>query len=174
MRDKKRKVLAIDPGTKYMGIALLEGEQLLYHGVKVFKNRTSPHAILQEGRRIILRLIRDLKPHTLVVEKTFFANNRNSSLVNVLADEIKVIGRRKRLKVIGFAPNTVKKAICGNGRASKGEVCRVVVSKYPELAVYFNQDRKWKEKYHQNMSDAVAVGMTFLYFDNQHRMKCTV
>jgi len=36
-----------------------------------------------------------------------------------------------------------------------------VVSKFPELNVYFNQDHKWKEKYHQNMTDAVALGLTY-------------
>jgi Holliday junction resolvasome RuvABC endonuclease subunit len=74
-------------------------------------------------------------------------------------DEIKAIGRRKGLEVKGFAPSTVKKAICGNGRASKKEVARVIVSKYPELKVYLTQDRVWKELYHQNMFDAVALGM---------------
>lgn len=89
----------------------------------------------------------------------FFANNRSASLLNVFVDEIKAIGRRKRLKVISYASSTVKKFICGNGRASKKELARVVVSKYPELKVYLTQDRAWKEKYHQNMFDAVALGM---------------
>ncbi len=34
-----------------------------------------------------------------------------------------------------------------------------IVSKYPELKVYINNDRKWKERYHQNMFDAVALAM---------------
>jgi len=34
-----------------------------------------------------------------------------------------------------------------------------VVAKYPELKVYLTQDRAWKEKYHQNMFDVVALGM---------------
>jgi hypothetical protein len=38
-------------------------------------------------------------------------------------------------------------------------VARVIVSKCPELKVYFTQDRAWKELYHQNMFDAVALGM---------------
>jgi crossover junction endodeoxyribonuclease RuvC len=74
-------------------------------------------------------------------------------------DEIKAIGKRKGLKVKSFAPSTVKKAICGNGRASKKEVARVIASKYPELKVYLTQDRAWKEEFHQNMFDAVALGM---------------
>jgi len=51
------------------------------------------------------------------------------------------------------------KKIFGNGRASKKKVARVIVSKYPELKVYITQDRAWKEQYHQNMFDAVALAL---------------
>ena len=53
----------------------------------------------------------------------------------------------------------MKKFTCGNGKASKREVARVVVSRFPELRVYLTQDRAWKERFHQNMFDAVAVGV---------------
>jgi len=78
--------------------------------------------------------------------------------LNTFTDEIKAIGKRKGLRVVGYAPSTLKKAVCGNGRASKREVARVIVSKYPELKVYLTQDSAWKEEYHQNMFDAVALG----------------
>ncbi len=155
----KTRILAIDPGTRDMGVALLEDDKLIYHGVKSIKKRTTPHETLEVGRKIVFRLIKDLRPHILVVEKTFFKNNRNASLLNVFYDEIMAIGKRKRLKVRSYAPNTVKKFICGDGRASKEDVAKVIVSKYPELKVYISQDRKWKERYHQNMFDAVALGL---------------
>jgi hypothetical protein len=43
-------------------------------------------------------------------------------------------------------------------------VARVIVSKYPELKVYLTQDRAWKEEYHQNMFDAVALGVMALKY----------
>jgi crossover junction endodeoxyribonuclease RuvC len=156
---KHRKILAVDPGTRYMGIAYLEGKKALYHGVKVIPTKKNPHDTLREGRKIILRLIRDLKPQVLAVEKTFFAHNRNSALLNVFIKEILAVGKRKGLKVVAYAPSTVKKHITGNGWANKKEVARVIVSGYPDLKVYLNQDRGWKERYHQNMFDAVAVGL---------------
>jgi crossover junction endodeoxyribonuclease RuvC len=159
MRCAKMKILAIDPGTREMGIALLEGPSLVYHGVKIIKNRRSAHEILGEGRRIILRLLNDFRPAVLVVEKTFFASKR-SALLNVFADEIRALGKRKGLKVVSFAPNTVKKFISGNGRASKEEVAQVIVARFPELKVYLSQDRKWKLRYHENMFDAVALALT--------------
>jgi len=159
MPKKDPKILAIDPGTREIGIAFLEEGKLIYYGVKIIGKRKSPSEALKEGRKIVLRLIMDFKPKTLVLEKAFFANNRSAALLNVFVDEIRAIGRRKGLKVMSFAPSTVKKFICGNGRASKKEVARVIVSKYPELKVYLTQDRAWKEQYHQNMFDAVALGM---------------
>ena len=159
MKKNHSRILAIDPGTRAMGIAFLDDSKLIYHGVKTIKKGKSPQETLKTGKRIILRLIEDFRPNTLVVEKAFFANNRNATLLNVLVDEIKLIAQRKRLKVLSFAPNTVKKQICGYGRASKMDVARVIVSKFPELKVYLTQDRDWKERYHQNMFDAVALGM---------------
>lgn len=159
MLKNNPKVLAIDPGTRKMGVAFLGKGKLIYHGVKVIKKCKSPHETLKEGRKIVLRLINDFKPKILVVEKAFFSNNRNASLLNVFVDEIKSIAKRKKLTYLSYAPSTVKKYICGNGRASKDEVARVIVSKFPELKVYLAQDRAWKELHFQNMFDAVALGI---------------
>lgn len=159
MKSNNDRILAIDPGTREMGVAFLEGGKLIYHGVKVIRKKRSPHERLQAGREIVLRLIKDFRPAILVVEKTFFARNRNTSLLNVFADEIVAIGKRKGLKVKAFAPSTMKKAIAGNGHATKEEVAGVVVARFPELKVYLTQDRKWKERFHQNMFDAVALAM---------------
>jgi len=60
---------------------------------------------------------------------------------------------------MAFAPSTVKEFITGNGRATKAEVARVLVLKFPELRVFLTQDRAYKERFHMNMFDAVAVGM---------------
>jgi len=162
MAKSHPRILAIDPGTREMGIALLEGRKLIYHGVKQIKSAPSPAERLREARQVVMTLLKDFRPQTLVVEKAFFANNRNASLLNVLVDEIRALGRRRGLKVLSFAPSTVKKHICGNGRASKKEVARAVVARYPELKVYLTQDRAWKESYHQNMFDAVALALSAL------------
>ena len=158
-REFGEKILAIDPGTRNIGFALLDKGQLVHYGVKTIVRVGSPSEKLKQGRRIILRLINDFRPEILVVEKTFFANNRNSVLLNVFADEIKMVGKRKGLNVQSLAANSVRKLICGNGAASKDDVARAVVSRYPELKPFLTSDRRWKETYHRNMFDAVALGM---------------
>lgn len=157
------KILAIDPGTRNIGFALLDKGQLVHYGVKTIRQMNSPHEKLREGRRIILRLINDFGPQLLMVEKTFFANNRNSALLNVFADEIKAVGKRKGLKVQSLAANSVRKLICGNGAASKDDVARAVVSRYPELKPFLTSDKRWKETYQRNMFDAVALAIAAAY-----------
>lgn len=142
-----------------MGIAVLDGEELIYHGVKTFSRGRSPHEALQRARMVIARLLADFKPTVLAIEKAFIGRNRSAALLNVFVDEIQYLGKRAGLQVVALAPSTVKKRVTGNGHATKEEIAKAVVARYPELKVYLSQDRKWKESFHANMFDAVAVGL---------------
>jgi crossover junction endodeoxyribonuclease RuvC len=159
MKNIKQRILAIDPGTRNIGVAFFDGSNLRYYGVKTIPTNKSAQDKLKEGKEIILELIRDFKPNVLVVEKTFFSNNRNSALLNVFSDEIKVIGKKQRLTVLSFAANTVRKQVCEHGDASKDEVAKILVARFPELKPYLTSNRRWKEKFHRNMFDAVALGL---------------
>lgn len=157
---KPKRILAIDPGTRQMGIALIEGPYLLYSSVEVFPKSDAPRAvILKHGRDAITRMIRDFKPSILAVEKTHFARNPDSALLNEFSEEILAIGKRKGVEVMPLAPNTVKKHLTGDGRASKAEVAKIIVARYPHLIAYLTEESKWKQNFHANMFDAIAVGL---------------
>jgi len=142
-----------------MGVAYLDNGKLLYHAVKVIAKGHSPQQTLQRARDAVLRLIDDLQPEVIAVEKTFFSMNRNTALLNVLFDEIKVMARRRKLAFVSYAPSTIKRFTTGNGWADKKEVAKVVVSKFPELKVFLTQRTKSAERFHQNMFDAVALAL---------------
>ena len=161
MSIKNTKILAIDPGTRYMGIAFFDKDELIYHNVCVIEGKSSQDK-LKEGKRIILRLIRDFRPNVVVVEKAFFENHKTASLLNVFVDEIKSIAKKRNLKLMSFAATTVRKFIGGNGNADKKALREVIVSRIPKLKVYLTQDRVWKERYHQNMFDAIGLGLMAL------------
>lgn len=154
-----------------MGVAVLENGNLLYHGVETLRKLPSPQARLRQGRMAVARFIRDFQPIVLAIEKTFIAKNRNTALLNVLADEISALGRHKGITVAGFAPNTVKKIVSGYGWATKVEVARAVAARYPELKAYLPPDRKWKQRRHHNMFDAVALGVAYFVRNAGRRAK---
>jgi Holliday junction resolvasome RuvABC endonuclease subunit len=159
MKNQHRRILAIDPGTRFMGIAFLDNGKLIYHTVKVFPKGGSPQETPQRARDAVLRFINDLEPQVIAVERTFFSQNRNTALLNVLFDEIRSIARRKKLAFLSYAPSTVKKFTCGNGWAGKKEVATVIVGRFPELKPYLHQTTASKERFHQNMFDAVALAI---------------
>jgi len=153
---KKNRILAIDPGTREMGVAVLENGGLLYSAVEIFRKLPSREERLKQGRAAVTRLIGDFRPAVLAVEKTF---SRNAALLSVFADEIAALGRRQGVAVRAFAPNTVKKVVAGHGWARKEEVAQAVARKFPKLKVYLPPDRNWKRRRQLNMFDAVALAV---------------
>jgi Holliday junction resolvasome RuvABC endonuclease subunit len=104
-----------------MGMALLEGDALVYYGVKRIHHRGSPHERLTEGKRVVSELIRDFDPDVLAIEKTFIAKNRSGALLNVFADEIVSLAKRQGLDVVGVGPSTACHAPVGRPpRCSEG------------------------------------------------------
>ena len=152
-------ILALDPGTRYIGVAVLAGRGLAYHGVRTLQAEQTPHGRLEEVRRLVARLIRHFRPEILAVEKPFFARDRNAALLNVLVDEIRAVGREHGVRVVALAPSTVRKRVCGSGQATKAEVARAVAARFPELKALLQTGGSFRERYYGNLFDAVAVGL---------------
>ncbi len=156
---KPRRILAVDPGTHFMGTAMLEDGLLVHHSVVSIEERDTPHQIVAAGRAAILRLLDCCQPSVLAIEKTFFTRSPNAVLLSVLAREIQSLARLRGVRVVALAPSTVKKRICGNGHGPKWQVAKAVCRHFPQLGPFLGHNRKWKARYHYNMFDAVAVAL---------------
>ena len=71
---------------------------------------------------------------------------------------LKAAGRRG-FRTATYPPQTVRKAIVGNGNAEKREAAKVLAAKFPALRMYLSSDRKWKTRYFLNAMDAVALAV---------------
>lgn len=107
----------------------------------------------------VTRLLADFAPGVLAVEKAFISRNRDAALLNALVGEVQTISKRKGLQVVVLAPGTVRKELCGNGWVTKEDVGKFIASQFPDLKAYLGQNRKWKDGFHANMFDAVALGL---------------
>ncbi len=159
MFRKNHRIIAIDPGTKYIGYAIFEKEKLIYHGVETITNKYQSSEVIHEVKKIITRLINDFSPEVLAIEKTFFGNNQRCITLNKISRIIHLIGRRKGLVIKSYAVNTIRKIVCGDGHTKKQDVAKILVSIYPELRAYILENDNLKNRFHQNMFDAVAVGV---------------
>jgi len=159
IKKPKPRILAIDPGTRHVGIAVLQGSHLVYHGVLTMPHRRALEAVRRNTSVLMHELLQDFRPTILAIEENSIGSNRAKSRLHAVVSEILRTGRRERLEVVTKTASTVKKLVTGNGRASKEEVARAVAQCYPELKAYLRQTAKWRARYHGNMFDAVALGL---------------
>ena len=152
------RTLGIDPGSRYLGTAIIEGRELVHHCVFDISERSTQRS-LAVSRRIVERLIQAYRPRTLAIEKTFFTKGRHAALLRLVTDEIQDCARVMGASIDAIAPSSIKKAISGNGHASKRQVAESVCAVYPQLRAYLGARRKWQARFHSNMFDAVATAL---------------
>ena len=162
------QVLAIDPGTREMGLAILEGSSLVYHQVANLKKHRPASELLFATRVTLSKLLESYRITTVVLEKVPKRLPLSFSLLVDQARGIKQWARSRRIPLVEIAAQTVRAHLVANGRATKKETAKIVVSRYPGLKILLTQDYKYKEKYWQNMFDAVALGITY---QEQHRSR---
>ncbi len=159
IKKPKPRILAIDPGTRHIGIAVLQGSDLVYHGVVTMPYRRSLETVRRNTRVLLHELLEDFRPTVLAVEGNSIGSKRARTPLHAVVSETKRIGRQERVEVVTMTASTVKKFVTGNGRATKEEVARAVARFYPELKAYLRQTAKWRARYHGNMFDAVALAL---------------
>lgn len=162
--DKRHEtVLAIDPGLREMGYAVLAGRRYVTSGVKELRLVPPPRR-MTEARRAVQGWITAYRPRVLVLEQTNRHPTGSFHSLHQLARTLARVAKSNRLRVASYAPQTVRKHLVGNGKCTKAELARILAVRYPELRVNLTQDRKWKERFWHNASDAVGLAV-------YHRLK---
>lgn len=158
MQRKPRPLLAIDPGTREVGYAVLVGRKLVTSGVLGL--RSVPKARrLSMIREALDAWMRAHRPRTLIVEH--MPNRPLDAMAGLpaLGRLIRRFARRRRLRIVAYSAKTVRRSVVGDGWANKRVVAKTLTARFPALRVHLTQDRKWKERYWQNMFDAVALAL---------------
>jgi len=158
MRKTPKTILALDPGLRELGYAVLAGHRLAASGV-VNLREAPRHRRPGLARGHVRRWVAVHRPSAIVVEKTHPHSLPWLDRLHRLTLAVRHIARRRRAEFALYAPQTVRKSLVGNGRAKKPEVAIAVAHRFPQLRVHLTQDRRWKERFWQNMFDAVALAI---------------
>lgn len=157
-RNTNRPILALDPGTRDLGYAVLSGKRLLAAGVLPLRSVPRRHR-LGRIREFVLSELRAHRPAILVLEQIPKRPLDTLAGLPALGRVLQRVATSRRLKVATYSARTVRGNIVGDGWAGKRAVAEALSTKFPELRVHLTHDRKWKERYWQNMFDAVALAL---------------
>jgi crossover junction endodeoxyribonuclease RuvC len=124
-------VLGIDPGTRVMGYGALvvapSGPRFLACGVLKPPARSSVPARLGELQGALEELLRSLRPGLLALERAFHSKNVQSAFrIGEARGVALAAAARAGVEVLELAPASAKKAVVGNGGASKQQVARMI------------------------------------------------
>jgi len=124
------KVLAIDPGTRRTGYAVFESKgrtsSMSECGVVFVRGKDLPERLLHIHRGIE-RLFRRHRPAHVVIERPFVGKSvADAMTLNAGRAVCMLAAAAAKARVFDYAPSQIKKAVSGNGNASKELVQRMV------------------------------------------------
>lgn len=158
MRTTTDTILALDPGLRDLGYAVLHGRRIMASGVLGLR-RTPKAERLPTARKHLRSWLRTHRPDVVVVEKTYRHPLPWLDQLHQLSRSAKNLATRQHATFTMYSPQSVRASVAGNGKAKKPEVAVAVAHRFPALRVYLTQDRRWKERYWQNMFDAIALAL---------------
>lgn len=128
---KEHLILGIDPGTLYMGYALLRTSgkhaELVSFGVYDVHKLDDQYARLQREFFFLQELIEEYHPTELAIETQFVDKNPQTMIKIVHAQGVAIAAAlSKDLPINEYSPMKVKMAITGNGHADKQQVAAML------------------------------------------------
>jgi crossover junction endodeoxyribonuclease RuvC len=124
-------VLGIDPGTAALGYGIVESSAGRVRRIDHGCLETRPDRSLPERLATIHALVEELvelhEPAVLAVERLFFSSNAQTAFAVGQARGVVLLAAAQHgLGVREATPSEVKSAVCGDGRADKAAVARMV------------------------------------------------
>ena len=155
MHNNRLTILAINPGTRYLGIAVLKGQLLLDWSVNVITG-TSSYARLLKTSSLLSHLIDQYQPDVLVTKKLHPSRcssglRRSSRVVYRLAEE-------RGLNVCEYSIQEMEAFFEPEGRINKEEMAELVALRHPALRHDLRKEQDNLNPYHIRMFEAVALG----------------
>ena len=170
MLQESITILAVNPGTKYIGLAVFQAPDLAYWGIKVLKGKWSEGKI-RSAELALETLIDRYHVDVLVLKKLH--SSRSSHSLDCLAASIRKLARRKKIKLSVYFLPDLKVSLGVGMRGNKMAIAGIVTARYPFLIHELERERKHKHPYFVRMFEAIAAGI-FWFNDCGSKYNCKI
>lgn len=166
MTGGTRKIIAINPGTRYVGIAVFYGPELRDWQVKNLEGKWSKDK-LAKAIRTLSSLIDGHTTDILAIKKLH--PSRSSANLDLLVSRIKGVSKRKGLRVYEYSIDQIKEYFQPDYKINKRELAEIISSEYPLLAHDMGREQNNLNPYYIRMFEAVALGSLCFHQLDRHR-----
>lgn len=148
------KIIGINPGTRYLGVAVFEGPELVDWRIKVLKGKWSKEK-MKRAMDIISEFNELYEPNILAIKKLH--PSRRAENLNRLVVRIKEFSKRKGIKVYQYSIKDLEEFFIKEEKLNKKNLSVVVVSEYPVLIHELEKEKAHKNPYYFRIFEAVAL-----------------
>lgn len=165
MPKRPLKIIGINPATRYLGIAVFQGPELMDWRIKVLKGKWSKDK-MRKAIGVIKEIIERYEPNVLAIKK-LHPSRRSLNLARLVA-KIKEFSKRKGLKVYQYSIKDLEDFFSEEEKIkNKKRLAEMTVSEYPHLFHEFKREKSHKNPYYFRMFEAVALAsVCFHQLDN--------
>lgn len=151
------QILALRPGKREMGIAALEGQDLVFWGVAGFRGHRQN--LLEVVERRVQCLVRMYQPEVIAIEQPSQVRLAASWSLPGITSCISEVAERDGLRFMAYDRWVIREKLFGVAWVNRCELADRMAKLYPHLARYRNCSSRWQESYWLAMFMAVAVGV---------------
>jgi Holliday junction resolvasome RuvABC endonuclease subunit len=159
MINHQPTILAVNPGTRYVGFAIFCGHELKDWGIRVIKKKSREEKV-DFGKKILSSLADQHQVNILAIKNLH--HSRSSTHLNQLTAALVAFARSKGLQICRYPLERVKAAVCGTEKVSKAKLAGRVCETYPFLSRELEKERNNRNPYHTRTFEAVALGLAVL------------
>jgi Holliday junction resolvasome RuvABC endonuclease subunit len=154
MNRRLQRIIGINPGTRYLGIAVLDGSELLDWRIRALEGKWSEKKI-NKVIEILSELFDRYEPNVFVIKKLHPAR-RSENLLR-LANKIKDFARCKKLKVYQYSIKEIESFFIEDEKLNKQNLIDAIANLYPILHNDLSKERSQKNAYYIRAFEAVAL-----------------
>ena len=165
MLKRPLKIIGINPGSKYLGIAIFQGSDLRYWSIKTLKGKWSKEKI-EKAKEILSDLFVRYDIGVLAIKKLH--RSRSSPNLNKLVAKIKEFSKRKGLRVYQYSMRDLEKFFSPDEKINKKQMAELIASEYSFLLQVLEKEKRNKNPYAIRMFEAIALGIRCFHQLDKH------
>lgn len=167
MPKKPIKIIGVNPGTRYMGLAFFNGAELRDWRVRVVKGVWSKKK-LKKVVNVLSDFIDQYEPNVIAI-KTIHPS-RSSKNLKQLISQIKKLSEESGLRIYEYSVQELEEFFFNENKTNKNEMAGVLAGKYLDLSDELKKEETNKNPYYIRMFEAVALGsVCFEKLENRSR-----
>ena len=154
MANEPITIVGINPGTRYLGVAVLKGSQLREWRIKLV-NRNSIEGKVKYVESIMRKLIERYKPDAVALKKLH--PSRSSTNLDRLVQAIRQCANERKIKLCEYSLSKVETLLLHEDKTNRWKLAEYITAPFPVLNRVLRNELNCANPYYIRMFEAVAL-----------------